>query len=105
MLFNNCSYFSNKPRALHGRDALLHTDLLRYKQPGSFDDTDTDDAISLGDSTIAASDRMRTIELEQELAKIKDVGILLNWASSMFLVLEYEQRVWSENCGNAEHYQ
>jgi len=62
-----------KPRVLRGRHAIVETDLLQYKQR-SFDyDTDTDDAISLGDSTICMSvDKLKTSELEAELAKIKE---------------------------------
>lgn len=67
--------FRNKPKALTGRDALLDTDLLQYKPVKSHDDTESDDEISIGASTLGLSttEKMKTSEIEAELSRIKEV--------------------------------
>lgn len=64
---------------MQGRDAILDTELLRYKRHISpYNDSDTDDAISLEASTlgVSASDRMKTSEVEAELTRIREVSII-----------------------------
>lgn len=67
-----------RPRALHGRDALPDADRFRYQIRGVSDNSDTEDLVSLGSSSIGntASDNLKVLELEAELAKIKEVSMM-----------------------------